>query len=1321
MLDLFEHTTIEALAKHLGKEARVDVIAEKARARVNRRSSGSSEGGAIAIIGMAGRFPGARDIESFWSNLRQGKESIEFFSIEEMRESGVAEPILHDPNYVGARGYLENADMFDATFFGYSAREAEIMDPQQRLLLETASEVLDRAGYDPERYHGLIGVYAGSSMNTYLSSLQAQHNLPASLSGLSKVLGSGQDFLTTRVSYKLNLRGPSVNVQTACSTSLVAVHQACRALRDYDCDMALAGGVSVTVPMKCGHMYVQEGIGSPDGHCRAFDAGANGTVGGNGVAMVLLKRLDEALADGDHIHAVIRGTAINNDGSSKVGYTAPSVEGQAEAIALAQAAAQCDPDTIGYVEAHGTGTLLGDPIEVSALTRVFGDGRDRHAPCWFGSLKTNVGHLDAAAGVAGLIKAALSLEHRELAPSLNFSKPNPQIDFAAGPFRVNTELRPWESPPGTSRRAAVSSFGLGGTNAHAVLEEAPVLEPSGPSRVWQLLCVSAKTAAALDKATTSLARHLADHPDINLADVAYTLQLGRREFSHRRIIVCRDAAEAISSLEILSAERVISGFHKAGDRTVVFAFSGQGAQYPNMGLRLYQTETVFREIVDHCCEKLQRPLGLDLREVLFPAESALEQAAERLKRTELTQPALFLVEYALAKLWMSLDVQPAAMIGHSIGEYVAACLAGVMSLDDALDLVAERGRLMGQLPPGSMLAVPLSEAEVLPLLNESLSIASINSPTLCVVSGPEAGIAALEALLIGMELVPRRLQTSHAFHSSMMTPILEPFTKRVRGITLNPPQLPYISNVTGGWITSEQATDPAYYATHLRQAVQFDKGLEQLLADPNHVFLEVGPGRTLTALAKRHPAKKDDHAFIASMRHPDERRDDEAVLMDSAGRLWLAGVCPDWLVLHAGSRRHRIMLPTYCFERKRYWIEPNKSLPATDRVRRKADPGEWLYAPSWRRAPSPSAKFNKGDAKWLLFLDTHGLGSQLEAELTDSGSEVVSVVAGERFAIQGKRKYSMNPASREDYDRLVAELKTASFIPECAAHLWSVCRDDELRIDGKFFDERQDRGFFSLIFLVQALVAGGINSPLSLAVLTSHAHEVIGGEAICPENAMVLGPCKVIGMEHPNIRTRCVDVTLNHDLRWLGQILASDLCAPWTEPVVAYRGRYRWVQAFEPVRLEAPDGLPAALRESGVYLITGGLGGVGLEIAGYLARTVHARLALVSRSGLPGREQWGPWLSEHEEDDTTSRKIRRVQAIEAMGAIVLICKADVSEEGQMSAAIAETEAHLGPLCGVMHVAGAEKRGVLIQSLQRNGCAEQFRPKQQGLRGTRETA
>lgn len=823
----------------------------------NLHSPNSLNDSEIAIIGMSCCFPGAKNIEDFWQNLQDGVKSISFFDERELVASGVDPTLLSNPNYVKAGGVLSDIELFDASFFDFSAKEAEMMDPQHRLFLEHAWEAIESAGYDTQTYEGLIGVYAGLGMNTYLlNNLAPNFNLLESAVAFQLMIGNDKDFLPTRVSYKLNLKGPSVNVQTACSTSLVAIHLACQSLLNGECDITLAGGVSVHVPQKVGYLYQEGMILSPDGHCRAFDARAKGTVGGSGVGVVVLKRLEDALEDGDCIHAAIKGSAINNDGSLKVGYTAPSVDGQTAVISEAQAIAGVEAETIGYIEAHGTGTALGDPIEIAALTQAFSASTQKQGFCAIGSVKTNFGHLDTAAGVASLIKTVLALKHKMIPPSLHFEKPNPQIDFVNSPFYVNTVLSEWKAN-GTPRRAGVSSFGLGGTNAHVVLEEAPdveVQESRGAGeqgRRWQLLLLSAKTSTALETTTANLAQHLKQHSDVNLADVAYTLQVGRQAFDHRRIVVCQDLEEAVKALESIEPQRVFTHYQQPCHRPVVFMFPGQGTQYVNMAEELYQVEPTFRQQVDICSDLLKPLLGLDLRQVLYPSEQQTEAAAELLQQTAITQPALFVIEYALAKLWMEWGVHPQSMIGHSIGEYVAATLAGVFSLEDALAVVSARGQLMQQLPAGAMLAVPLPEIEVQPLLGKTLSLAAINAPSLCVVSGATESVDALQNQLASQGVECRRLHTSHAFHSSMMEPMLEPFIEQFKQVSLQPPQIPYISNVTGTWITAAEATDPSYWARHLRQTVRFACGMQQLLKEPAQILLEVGPGRTLSTLARR--------------------------------------------------------------------------------------------------------------------------------------------------------------------------------------------------------------------------------------------------------------------------------------------------------------------------------------------------------------------------------------------------------------------------------------------------------------------------------------
>ena len=884
----------------------------------------------IAIIGMAGRFPGADNVDEFWRNLRDGVESISFFTNEEVKGTWIEGPPPKDnPAFVKARGVVEKPEWFDAGFFNMTPREAELMDPQHRVFLECAWEALENAGYNPEAYEGLAGVFAGANLNSYLlNNVLSHHPVTSMLGGDTSNLrlAADKDFLTTRVSYKLNLRGPSVNVQTACSTSLMAVCLACQNLLSYQCDLALAGGVSVMFPQKRGQLHQEGGIISPDGHCRAFDADAAGTIFSDGVGVVILKRLTDAQTDGDRICAVIRGSALNNDGARKIGFTAPSIDGQAEVIALAHAAAGVDPASISYVEAHGTGTPLGDPIEIAGLVKAFGPRAGKQT-CVIGSLKANVGHMDVAAGVAGLIKTVSALQHRQLPPLLHFKKSNPQIDFTDSPFYPNTVLKDWPKGAGP-RRAGVSSFGFGGTNVHVVLEEAPHAAPSTPAHPWQLLPLSARSPAALEAATKALAGHLRQNPDLNLADVAFTLQVGRKPFEHRRAVVCRDLNDAIEALSSGDAARLPSSRLGEGRPVVAFLFPGQGTQHADMGHELYLTEPVFREQVDRSCEILKPYLGLDLRSLIFPQAEQKADAVRRLAQTSLTQPALFVIEHALAKFWMHQGIIPQGMIGHSVGEYVAACLAGVFTLEDALRLVAERARLMQQLPPGVMIGVRMAEQPLRELLTPELSLAAVNAPQLCVVSGSFEAIASLEKELARRGVAGRRLATSHAFHSHMMEPMLPLFAEIVKATKMHPPQLPWVSNVTGRWITAAQAVDPDYWVEHVRGTVRFTDSLGELAGRGITVLLEAGPGQTLGTLARQHPTVTEfaSKIVIGSLATSGGKESDRGVMLKSLGRLWLAGAPVTWPGLSKHERRQRVVLPTYPFERKRYWIEPAELL-----------------------------------------------------------------------------------------------------------------------------------------------------------------------------------------------------------------------------------------------------------------------------------------------------------------------------------------------------------------------------------------------------------
>ncbi len=1285
----------------------------------------------LAIVGMAGRFPGSPDLDAFWRNLVDGVECVRRFTDEEVAAAGVDPALSSQPHYVKAGGVLEGAEWFDAHFFGVYPREAEIMDPQHRVFLEVAWHALEHAGYDPATSEstgaGAIGVYAGCGLNTYLIYNLAQNReIRENVQGYQLTIANDKDYLPSRVAYKLNLRGPAVNVQTACSTSLVATHLACQALLSHDCDMALAGGVTVRLPQQGGYLYQEGGIMSPDGHCRAFDAQAAGTVGGNGVGIVVLKRLSDALADGDTIHAVIKGTAINNDGSNKVGYTAPSVEGQTGVISAAHAVANVDPSTISYVETHGTGTALGDPIEITALTNAFGlaAGPDDlpAQTCAIGSLKPNVGHLDAAAGIAGLIKTTLALENGQIPPSINFSAPNPQIDFAKSPFYVNDRLSEWRSTGG-HRRAGVSSFGIGGTNAHVVLEEAPPPAPAGASRAAQLLVVSAKTEAALDAATANLAQFLADRPAVNLADAAYTLQVGRQPFAYRRVAVVRDLADACVVLEGRAPGRLVGNGGAAGATSVAFMFTGQGSQYAGMGLGLYKAEPVFRDAVDRCADILRPHLATDIRGLIYPRVA--DGADERLKQTAMTQPALFVVEYALAQLWLAWGVRPGAMIGHSIGEYVAAHLAGVMSLDDALMIVAARGRLMGSLPGGSMLGLPLGEEDAHALLvrHPRLAVATINAPGMVVVAGPDEAVESLEQELAGKKIATRRLHTSHAFHSAMMDPILAPFADVVRRARLSAPATPYVSNVTGTWITAADATDPAYYARHLRGAVRFADGLAALAAEPNRAFLEVGPGPTLAGLAKAHPAVGRERRVVTSLRHPREAADDLEFMLGALGQLWLGGIVPrwdaaeerdgaPWVAFYGGQNRHerrrRIPLPLYPFQRERFWVEPDTKLgaPATDesRAAKTADIAGWFYVPSWRRIPMPPRSDASGWQVLVFALGHEALGHEalgdealMDEALADEAHEgtvqllaaracgrPVVVRPGRGFA-EGADGFTVEPGAVEQYEALFRALEAEGRLPQSILHLWSAGQgQDESAV--------QSHGFDSLVALARAWGTVAGSAEVQVDVVTRGIYSVTGDEPTTPAAAMILGAARVIGQETPGIKVRVVDLAAGEEnAAWLADVAFTE----HRQQVVALRGRHCWAQGFERLETGSPAGGSSRLRQQGVYLITGGLGRIGLVLAAHLASSVQARLVLVDRIALPERDAWPRLLADGDPGEDPAAgpaaalraRLQKVLAIEAAGGAVLSLQADVADSAQMAAAVDETISRFGALHGVIHAAG----------------------------------
>ena len=1262
----------------------------------------------LAIVGMSARLPGADSLDAFWQNLREGVESITFFSKEELIATALDPALVSRPNYIPARAILAEVEKFDSAFFGLSPREAALLDPQQRILLECAWEALDSSGCARDAELRPCGVYAGVGMNGYLlHNIWGNRTILDSTDGFQAMLGNDKDFCATRISYKLNLKGPSIAVQTACSSSLVAVHLACQALLQGECDLAIAGGCAAFVPQRSGYLYEPGMIFSPDGHCRPFDSSAAGTVAGSGAGMIVLKRLEDALADGDGIYAVILGSAINNDGALKIGYTAPSVEGQRAVISEALAVAGATPDSIGFIEAHGTGTPQGDPIEFDALVRIFGSVGTRNGRCALGSVKSNFGHLDAAAGIAGLIKAVLALRNGLIPGTLHFERPNPAIDLENSPFFVPTKPVPWDMLRSSQRRAGVSSFGIGGTNAHVVLEEAPLGKAAKRSRRYHAFVLSAKSETALRAASQNLAKHLEATPNCEIADVAFSLNAGRRLFAHRRVIRAADGAAAVKQLrEAPAAED--SRDDDSRYRDVVFLFPGQGTQHPHMARGLYETEPLFRKEIDRCADILGLALGSDLRDVLFTKDSA---GAAEIHQTRFAQPALFSVEYSISQCLIGWNVHPRAMMGHSMGEWVAACVAEVMSLEDALQVIALRARLMQEQPGGTLLGVHLGEKALNPYLSQEIALAAVNGPQLCAVSGSFDAIAALEGHLEGEGITTRRLVTSHAFHSAMMDPVIEPLNEAMNRIKLQAPRIRFVSNVTGRWITAEEATDPRYWSRHMREPVRCAEGLELLFRDPDQLLLEVGPGKMFATLALQNPARSEEQAVFQTF--PSSRRPEEEAqhLATLAARLHMAGVPLDWKAFHAGEGRRNIWLPAHPFRRERCWIDPvaagNQLLvtpPMPEPSEKRRNFSEWFYQPGWRRSlpPQPNAAASC-TGTWLLIggslrADGEGvdLPHSLAKRLREGGAGILQVSFGERFTASSSAEYMVRRTNADDWRQVLADIRRRD-LPLRGILIFDNDRGAERFNDSDSAAALNDGSFYQdllqLIAIVQSIGLTRQSEAVELILITRDLHSIGGTEQLEPQHALALGALRVIQQEYRGVKSRNIDVdaaSFRDGSQAAGRVLA-EILSDSEDDVVSYRSAVRWVPSFEQIKIAGGARAPR-LRERGVYLITGGLGGIGLTLAKHLAESDRARLILVSRSEFPDRCEWER-LSE-EPNTRAGRRARALLEIESAGGEVLIVQADVADEEQMADIAARGERHFGSINGIIHAAGIPGGGVL---------------------------
>ncbi|WP_161314399.1 type I polyketide synthase [Sneathiella litorea] len=1232
----------------------------------------------IAIVGMAGRFPSARNVAQLWNLLASERIGTHWFSDEEMLSNGVSPRELADPNYVRAANFLPDMECFDAGFFGFSPREASILDPQHRHFLECAWEALEDAGHMPESFEGRVGVFAGSGMQAYLPfNLLTNPDLVEEIGlFLLRHTGNDKDFLTTRLSYLLNLQGPSVAVQTACSTSLVAVHQAAASLLSMECDMAIAGGVTVELPHRHGYKFVEGEIQSPDGLCRPFDNDSEGTVFGSGAALVVLRRLEDALADGDDIKAVLIGSAVNNDGAQKAGYLAPSVDGQAEAAAEALAIANIPAESVSYVEAHGTGTPVGDPIELAGLSQVYGDGGVGF--CGIGSVKSNIGHLDTAAGTTSLIKVVEALRHETLPASLNYKTPNSRFDIANSPFYVVSETKPWQRGA-TPRRAAINSLGVGGTNAHAIIEEAPLRAETQSVEGWRLFPFSARNKKALDGLQEKWREFVASPEMPDLADTAYTLRHGRREFSERRVLVAKDKDGLAGALWNDLPHHVTEGSAGTGKAEVVFMFPGGGAQYPGAGAGLLASSDAFRAAVDECFTQMPTDAPADLRSVMF--EKTLDDADARgkMEMSGYAIPALFVLEYAYAMMFRSWGVEPATVLGHSAGEYAAAVISKVMSVADALKIVVWRGKVMDAADAGAMSIIPAPREKVSELIGDSLDIAALNAPDLCVVSGEIAKIDALESELKGTEYEATRVRINVAAHSRILDDQLDNFRKGIQGIQLTDPDIPFVSSLRGDWPGNGDFSTIDYWVNHLRHTVRFADAVETVLLKPNLILLEVGPGQTLGPLAEMCRGQNEPSAIISSGRPPKEVDEDMARALLAAGQIWAAGGTLDWENL-PGPGGRRVSLPTYAFARDRHWIEPGTGRMAEAEeaeganaihLTRRDNPDDWFVTKKWKFAPIPPAETGHG-GHWLLFHGGDPVSDALVTALSERRETVTIVRPGDHFSKDGDG-YRLAPDKPEDYEALLSDL---SEMPTYILHGWPMAAAAEGQ-EGLF-----DSGFC----LARALQSADPAEDLRLTFIGSGGFSVAGEPVLHPALGTLIGPVRVAPREIPGLSAQYIDLETMEDPVWAARAILDEQSGATADDCIAFRGHQRYAQQLDPLTVDATSTLPRRLKDGGRYLITGGAGGIGLELARYLALQANAHVALVGRTPLPMRREWEKVI----ESAPASREavaLKAALAIEAAGGKVLFLAADVADRQALSAAIETVVAEFGGLDGVFHGAG----------------------------------
>ncbi|PIE44830.1 MAG: hypothetical protein CSA45_05225 [Gammaproteobacteria bacterium] len=1273
VIDIFENPTVQTLAALIdGRSADKETAGIEDAQTLARTGADADDSGDLAIIGLAGRYPGADTVDEFWSNIRSGVCSVRELSTEELDKNGVPESVYSDENYRRVGAILDNVDLFDPRFWQLSQKEANLMDPQQRLFLDCYSPLyllhhLAGGGFmdptDPMTYH------------------------------LTET-GNDKDYITTRVSYLLNLQGPSIAVQSSCSTALSVVASACQSLQVGHCDVALAGASSITFP-QAGYQYIEGHINSKDGKVRTFDAKASGTILGDGVGVVVLKRLRDAVAAKDTIYAVIKGYATNNDGNQKAGYSAPSVKGQKSVIDQALRDAEVSADSISLVEAHGTGTLVGDPIETTALTEVFRQYSQRKNYCALGSVKPNIGHSNIAAGMASLMKVALSLHHREIPPTIHYDTPNPVMDIESSPFYINTETIPWETPEGSPRRAGVSCLGIGGTNNHFILQQAPAVEHPAASeqadRGHHLLLLSGKTPEAAQRNREALAEHLQKHPELDLRDVGFTLEAGRCHFNFRSAVACTDLTSAVANLRSSAKPQSI---HIATDKQAasgaktVFLFPGQGSQYNRMGFELYQTEPVFRRYFDECCDLLRAELGVDLRRLLF-APPGSKEADQAFKYAYYTQPAIVAHQVAMARTLMDWGVHPDALIGHSIGEYTAAYVAGMFSLADILKLIVARGRAMEQAGPGQMLSAALSESDARAWLQDhpAVSLGVFNAPTRVVFSGPVEAMEVLQADLETKGVAIQRVNVRQAFHSSMMDEASQALVDVVKPLERHLPKIALMSNVTGTWMTEEQVFDDRYWAQHMRATVRFADNVATLLQASPSVALEVGAHTILSQLLRTFTAQMDAQErplVVACSRHPKDTAITDTMALDTAlGQLWAAGRSVDWAAYRGSQSGRRVGLPGYAFEPRRCWMDKgaltvpgNAANAAANDNAVIANVAERGFIPSWSRTAFPAINADLSEQRWLVF------ASAASSPVGDFSQSLISALQQAGAEVNVVYDSDLQIDDPQAYVELFSDLAEKDQYPNRVLYLWSLT--DEQAGD----EPALANTYCPAMNFAKGLAAQICLDPLQVWVLTDRTFQV-DAESVAPIKSTLLGPAIVLPQECPQIACRLIDIlpeSLQDTATQRRLFHEISTVVPDVEPFIALRGNKRWVKRYEPFSIApaAPDS--GGLREGGTYLITGGLGRIAGALCQQLAAS-KARLVLSTTMDFPDKDQWSHYLKHSADNPRITDAIKRLRSVERAGAQVVVVSANLGQLNEVRALVDTAVSTFGALDGVFHLAG----------------------------------